>query len=180
MMMRTIKFYLGILVFLSAIMVSTVAANAKTVTYNDIPLTIETGGSTNKINSIKLLNHPDVPSDYGVSPECQQWMVADITVTNNEDYSDTIDSYEYDVWSGPNLMRADDDKNEVKKLQSQYPKLLTKQVKIKPGQSKRVTIAFIVDRNSDLTLRIEHSGGSDSYEHVVVRKIKTSNGVFAD
>lgn len=177
-----------LMIFFSLIgtfMLTTVTAQAqRSYQFTGQPLTLKSSGTHVTITGYELLKSPHPAYDSADTNELEQYLIVHATVSLTSSIEDehSIDSDEYELFSGPNSEDILSKSDHISKLLKADHHLLTMDsngIDVKNGHSRKVDIGFTVYPDNEYILDVD-IGFSGHDKYVQLNQIKSSNGVTAE
>lgn len=169
---------------MSAFLLTSVQAQAKTYRYQQHPITLKESGQHITIRSYQILDHPEPSYSYDDTNEVAAYLLVHMTASLNSRYDDNLTLYssDFELLSGPNATDVLSKDDKISRLLSVYPKIMTREhdgFKVKNGHSRNFDVAFQVYPNNRQTL-IVSMGLLNDNQRIILHDVKTTNGVTAD
>lgn len=180
--MRKLLILLSLII---AFMASSVAAQAdRSYQFTGQPLTLKASGTHVTINSYELLKSPRPAYDTADTNEQERYLIihATVSLTSSIDDEHSVDSDEYDLFSGPNSEDLLSKSDHISKLLKADHHLLTMDsngIDVKNGQFRKIDLGFTVYPGNEYILDAD-IGFSGHHNYVQLNNIKSSNGVVAE
>lgn len=165
--------------------VSSITAQAqRSYQFTGQPLTLKSSGTHVTITGFELLKSPHPAYDSADTNEQEQYLIVHATVSLTSSIEDehSIDSDEYELFSGPNSEDILSKSDHIGKLLKADHALLTMDsngIDVKNGQSRKVDLGFTVYPDNEYILDAD-IGFSGHDKYVQLNKIESKNGVTAE
>ncbi|MFD0896530.1 hypothetical protein [Loigolactobacillus binensis] len=156
---------------------------ARTQTFNGNPIEIKANGTHYRVLGYDIASTPLPKFAYDDHEEVERYLIVHMQAIrgDQQEYTDTIRAYNFEIWNGPNHVYPSDAKLSTKKYPQLTKQLLTEateaKFKIKPGQTRNFDTIFVINPVNSIKLSFDDDEHS---QYVWLHHVTSKNNVTAD